>query len=581
MKLRNLFLGLSMSLAALAACDQMQDPMELPAAIEANVTELVFENTTIDSKEFKLTSTRGWRVENNASWIAVSPEKGEASAEPQTIRVTVSDNPGGNRTANLTFDNGFDFVTVKVSQPGPEGETDGTITVQEFIDKADTQNYYKLKGTVSRFNAQFCSFDLTDATGTIYVYSVTAESKTEWSGKIKNGGTVVLQGKYEFYEAKSQHEVVDAVIESFEEGAPVEATDVTVAEFNAAPVDANKYYRLRGKVGGPIKADYGNFDIIDDTGKVYVYGISNWSEWKDKVAEGGSVVVVGTRGDYNGKIEVLNGYIESYGDEGGGEVTPPAEKPETWTKTTVKDFLAAAEDDTWYELTGQILNVGSEEYGNITIEDATGELYVYGLTKDFAASNDKSYSSIGLSLGDYVTFVAQRGSYQGSPQAINGFYLSHEEGELDLGDKYDFTKVTVAPSDWTGEYLIMMYDGKAHAAVSGKDFAAVSDVLTDNGGVISAPMPYAVTVEKSGSNYAIKLPDGKYLAASASANQAVSSATPVELTFEYTDAGVKITDVAANKLLYSNYSNPTNGTYYRFYVAKNQNGYDLPTLYKK
>ena len=80
MKLRNLFLGLSMSLAALAACDQMQDPMELPAAIEANVTELVFENTTIDSKEFKLTSTRGWRVENNSSWIAVSPDKGEASA---------------------------------------------------------------------------------------------------------------------------------------------------------------------------------------------------------------------------------------------------------------------------------------------------------------------------------------------------------------------------------------------------------------------------------------------------------------------------------------------------------------------
>ena len=33
--------------------------------------------------------------------------------------------------------------------------------------------YFKLTGTVSKFNAQYCSFDLTDASGTIYVYSVT------------------------------------------------------------------------------------------------------------------------------------------------------------------------------------------------------------------------------------------------------------------------------------------------------------------------------------------------------------------------------------------------------------------------
>ncbi len=104
---------------------------------------------------------------------------------------------------------------------------------------------------------------------------------------------------------------------------PAGIIDATVAEFNAAAVSTTQWYRLKGTVGGPINATYGNFDLVDGTGKVYVYGISNWSEYVSKVAEGGSIVVVGQRGDYNGKIEVLAGYIESYGEStGGGNENP-------------------------------------------------------------------------------------------------------------------------------------------------------------------------------------------------------------------------------------------------------------------
>lgn len=122
---------------------------------------------------------------------------------------------------------------------------------------------------------------------------------------------------------------------------PTNIIDVTVAQFNEKPVSTTDWYRLKGTVGGPINTTYGNFDIIDETGKVYVYGISNWSEFKSKVAEGGSIVVVGNRGDYNGKIEVLKGYIESYDGQGaenpGGGDDPVEETGEydpqgiTWT----------------------------------------------------------------------------------------------------------------------------------------------------------------------------------------------------------------------------------------------------------
>ncbi len=90
------------------------------------------------------------------------------------------------------------------------------ITVKSFIEKADNGQFFRLKGKVSRFNKQYCSFDLTDESGTVYVYSV--NNKEDWSEKISNGGTVELAGLYTYFEKNEQHEVVSAQILSFEPG---------------------------------------------------------------------------------------------------------------------------------------------------------------------------------------------------------------------------------------------------------------------------------------------------------------------------------------------------------------------------
>lgn len=106
----------------------------------------------------------------------------------------------------------------------------------------------------------------------------------------------------------------------------------------------------------------------------------------------------------------------------------PVEVPPT--KATVEDFLAAAEDDTWYELTGTIENIVNTTYGNFDLTDATGTVYVYGLTKTKVASNDKSFASIGLKEGDVVTLIGKRASYKGTAQ-VDGpaYYVSHVAGE--------------------------------------------------------------------------------------------------------------------------------------------------------
>ena len=208
-------------------------------------------------------------------------------------------------------------------------------TVREFIEAADNNTYYKLTGTVSGFNPTYCSFDLTDETGSIYVYSV--DNKDDWSSKVSNGGTVTLAGKYDFYASKSQHEVVNAHILSFDGGGVTppsgDVKQVTVAEFLAAPESNTQVYELVGTIRGSINTTYGNFDLVDDSGSVYVYGMTatelGYGATNDKsyaslgLNAGDRIKVRGYRGSYNDKIELMySWFIGKAGDDdtpGGGD----------------------------------------------------------------------------------------------------------------------------------------------------------------------------------------------------------------------------------------------------------------------
>ena len=96
-----------------------------------------------------------------------------------------------------------------------------SLTVSEFLAKADKFSRYRITGTVSgTVNATYCSFDLKDETGTVKVYTV--NNASEWGSKIAVGGKVTLVGAYTLYTnsntGSSTPEVVDADIESFEGG---------------------------------------------------------------------------------------------------------------------------------------------------------------------------------------------------------------------------------------------------------------------------------------------------------------------------------------------------------------------------
>lgn len=94
---------------------------------------------------------------------------------------------------------------------------------------------------------------------------------------------------------------------------------------------------------------------------------------------------------------------------------------------TVADFLAAEEGAALYKLTGKVANLKASEYGNFDLVDATGSVYVYGLTATPVEKNDKSFPTLGIKEGDIVTLIGTRASYNGAPQ-VGGpaYYVSHE-----------------------------------------------------------------------------------------------------------------------------------------------------------
>ena len=217
---------------------------------------------------------------------------------------------------------------------------------------------------------------------------------------------------------------------------PGEVKAVTVAEFLAAPESDSQVYELVGTIGGTINTTYGNFDLADETGTVYVYGLTatelGYGAKNDKsyaslgLNEGDKIKIHGYRGSYGDKIEVMYAwFIEKVGGD-----TPPG--PIGAKAVTVAEFNAAPESDTQvYELVGTIGGTINTTYGNFDLTDETGSVYVYGLTATelgYGAKNDKSYASLGLNEGDKIKIRGYRGSYGDKIEVMYAWFIEKVSG---------------------------------------------------------------------------------------------------------------------------------------------------------
>ena len=228
---------------------------------------------------------------------------------------------------------------------------------------------------------------------------------------------------------------------------PKDGTEFSVKEIidMGSAKDHNTYTDYKYKVTGVItevyNTQYGNMYITDGEGNTLtIYGTysadgsARYDAMEVKPVAGDTVTIYGIVGQYNGTAQIKNGWIVAHtpGDGPVDPPAPPADEPAADSTLSVKDAIdlgASKEHNAYtagkYYVTGIITEVYNEQYGNMKIKDAEGNiLTVYGT---YNADGTVRYDALEVKpvAGDEITVYGIIGQYNGTPQIKNGWITKH------------------------------------------------------------------------------------------------------------------------------------------------------------
>ncbi len=222
-----------------------------------------------------------------------------------------------------------------------------------------------------------------------------------------------------------------------------EAKAVSVADFLKAAVNTTDFYQLTGTVKNLKDGDqYGNFDLEDATGSVYVYGLLSEKGGEKKkfqelvaakgIANGKKITIIGNRGEYNSNPQVTNAYFVKIEDgEGSGENTGAAKG--TGTKADPFNIAAAiakcqevgetASTEKYY-IKGIVVKGGkaSGGYGNVTFDmgDTKESTELFKAYQVAGTDGAKLADGYEVKAGDEVVIYGPVVNYKGNTPETTG-----------------------------------------------------------------------------------------------------------------------------------------------------------------
>lgn len=173
------------------------------------------------------------------------------------------------------------------------------VVKSEVAENVVTLSWEAVEGA-DKYNVT-CGTDIVVVEGTSYQF--TGDYATEYTF------TVVALPADESLNTASEAATVTVTTEKEPVVAP---TYTSVAEFLAADVDATVEYTLKGTITRVANTTYGNFDLTDETGTVYIYGLvsedgATNKYWAASGAKLGDDIVIKTvRAEYNGSAQGSN-----------------------------------------------------------------------------------------------------------------------------------------------------------------------------------------------------------------------------------------------------------------------------------
>ena len=512
MKLRNIFAALAVAVLAFAGCQEKERFLE-EVKVSQSYVAIPAEGGQV---EITVNATDSWEITGMPEWATVTPATGAAG---ETKVVFAAEAAAETREALVSLVCAGATQNINVLQMTEKVETPLSTCAQ--VAAGEDGKIYRVKGTVTSIvNTQYGNWYLQDETGSVYIYGTLYNGATQQFTKLglEVGDIVTVEGPRKDYSgtielidvtvlnieksliklekmistplpleggvatallsvkagefsveipedatwltagepttvggltcveltataneggARSTKVTFKTTVDGKEYIAPAEIEQlgaikaVTVADFLAAE-EGTALYELTGIVKNLTNTTYGNFDLVDATGSVYVYGLTNNGAIgsNDKkfaeigINEGDVITIIGTRTSYKDTPQV-------------GGTAYLKEHVVAAQVSTIADFLAQpVSSNNWFKLTGTIESIVKEEYGNVYLTDETGRVYVYGITAGKVAKNDKSFPTLGLAAGDKITIVGTRAQYASSSV--------EDQREQVGGPAYFVTKVEAA-----------------------------------------------------------------------------------------------------------------------------------------
>lgn len=376
----------------------------------------------------------------------------------------------------------------------PAGEAKGTGTLDDPFNAAAAIAYAKevgdqesdkdvyIKGKVASITEQYgtqfgnATFAVSDdgttaGAFTIYRALYLGNKKYTAGDLLKEGDDVIIFGKVTNFKGNTPETVQGKAylysLNGKTEGGgdtPTpqpsgEVKTVTVAEFNAAAESNDVWYQLTGTVKNLKDGDqYGNFDLEDATGSVYVYGLLSEKggakkQFQDLVAAKGitngcTLTIIGTRGSYNDKIEVMNAYfvsIEGGTTPGGGGSDTPGGGGTAVTSLTNGDFEAwsGSEPTGWKSAS----TASSAKLAQST--DAHGGSYSVNVNGNESSNKRLASQEITLAAGTYVFSFYAKATTSDASQVCPGYAIV-VNGSINGSSGYKYGDyATLNSSSWT------------------------------------------------------------------------------------------------------------------------------------
>lgn len=453
MKLKYIFTALVAALTFAVGCEDSietyLDAVKVSSSYVAIPATGGKQTITVDAKY-------DWAFGEIPEWVKVNPTSGTSGE----CEITFSaDTAASTREAMLYLNCDGKQQIINVLQMTEK--VDLPITECGEVNKNGVDGKtYRVKGTVTSIaNTLYGNMYVTDATGSAYVYGTLDKNggeKNFSSLGIEVGDIVVVEGPRKTYNGTV--ELVNVTVISIEKSL-IKVDSVSVKE--PLPLEGGEF-----KAYLTCKGEGVSVSVPDDA--------KSWLSVTSIETSGTNATVTfnASRNDLGDRSTTLAFNTTFKGKTYSAQAD--LEQKGAIIETTINNILAAEDGLTQYRTTGYITKDNNSDYGNIYIKDATGEIYVYGVLDDKGQS--KQWKSMGINVGDIVTVVGPKTSYNGTPQLKNVTIEKHiAVKDISIAD------FRALPDDKTAYYRISGKVAKSTEANTKFDLATYGNFALADG----------------------------------------------------------------------------------------------------